>query len=296
MPRGRFDPILVTGLAVLAVATVLAILAPWISPTDPLVQHDVLQTRFLPPLTRGPDGVMHWLGTDSFGRDMLARLLYGARISLAVGFLAVGLSLGIGVGVGAAAAVVGGATERTLMGLTDAALALPRLVLLLALVALFEPGLWLVIIVLGVTGWMPVARLARAEIRAVLARPYVMAARATGVGRAHLLLRHVLPNAAAPLLVAAALAVGNAITLESGLAFLGLGVPPPAPSWGNMIAGGREALVNAPWVSIIPGLAIIAVVVATNLVSDGIRDVIDPATARATPGSSRSPAVQHRTE
>lgn len=264
------------GLAVIAVFALAALLAPWLSPADPVAQNDILRTRFLAPLTVGPDGVLHWLGTDRFGRDVLARLLYGARISLFVGFVSVGLAVAIGAGIGVAAAVAGGWVERALMTVTDWALAMPRLVLLLALVALWDRSLWLVILVLGATGWMPIARLSRAEVQAVVRRPFVSAARATGLSRRRLVARHVLPNALTPVVVAAALAVGNAITLESGLSFLGLGVPPPAPSWGNMIAGGREALVHAPWIALFPGLAIVLVVLATNLVGDGLRDALDP--------------------
>jgi peptide/nickel transport system permease protein len=253
-----------------------ALLAPWLAPLDPLAQPDILRTRYLSPLTSGPDGVTRWLGTDQLGRDLLSRLLYGARISLSVGLLAALLAAGLGTGIGAAAALSRRTVDRALMALTDAALALPRIVLLLALVALFEPSVWLVVVVLGATGWMPVARLARAEMLAVLARPYAEAARTAGAGRRRLFLRHLLPNAATPLIVATALGVGNAITLEAGLSFLGLGIPAPAPSWGNMIASGRDALVQAPWVATLPGLAVVAAVVACSLLGDGIQDVLDP--------------------
>lgn len=267
-------------LLVLAGAALIALLAPLLAPADPLAQTDVLQTRFLPPMTAGPDGTFHWLGTDRLGRDLLSRLIHGARISLMVGGWSVLLSVLLGLAVGMTAALVGGAVERTLMGVTDAALAMPRLVLLLALVALFEPSLLLVILVLGVTGWMGIARLARAEVKTLMTRSYVTAANALGISRWRLLTRHLLPNAMTPVIVAAALAVGNAITLESGLAFLGLGVPAPAPSWGNMISGGREALVNAPWIATFPGLAIVMVVVACNLLGDGLRDALDPEARR----------------
>ena len=191
-------------------------------------------------------------------------------------FTAALLAAALGVLVGGAAALVRGRTERVLMTLTDAALALPRLVLLLALVALVQPSFLLVVLVLGATGWMPVARLARAEMLAGLGRPYAEAARVAGAGRWRLFRHHVLPNAATPVIIATALGVGNAITLEAGLAFLGLGVPAPAPSWGNMIASGRDALVQAPWIALLPGLAVVAAVVACNLVGDGLRDVMDP--------------------
>jgi peptide/nickel transport system permease protein len=270
------DRRVVVGGALLLLLGSAGLLAPWLAPLDPLSQPDILRTRFLAPLTVGPDGVTRWLGTDQLGRDLLSRLLYGARVSLAVGVLATLLAALIGTGIGAAAALFRGATERALMALTDAALALPRIVLLLALVALFEPGTLLIVLVLGATGWMPVARLARAELQAALARPYAEAARAAGSGRSRLLVRHLLPNALTPLIVATALGVGNAITLEAGLSFLGLGIPAPAPSWGNMIASGRDALVQAPWVATLPGLAVVAAVVGCSLVGDGLRDALDP--------------------
>ncbi|NIM51182.1 MAG: ABC transporter permease subunit [Gemmatimonadales bacterium] len=267
-----------TGLAILGVFCALALLAPILAPADPAAQRDILATRFLAPLAVGSDGVMHWLGTDAFGRDVYSRLIYGARISLAVGFLSVAVSIGLGTAIGVTSALAGGVTERALMAITDAALAMPRIVLLLALVTLWEPSLVLVVLVLGFTGWMTVARLARAEVKGLLTRPFVEAARSSGLGRMRLLWRHLIPNASTPLIVAAALGVGNAIMLEAGLSFLGLGVPAPAPSWGNMIAGGRDALVNAPWVATFPGLAVALAVVSCNLIGDGTRDVLDPTT------------------
>jgi peptide/nickel transport system permease protein len=270
------DRRIAVGGGLLLALSLAALLAPWLAPLDPLAQPDILRTRYLAPFTPGPDGITRWLGTDQLGRDLLSRLLYGARISLTVGLLAALLAAVLGTGIGAAAALWRGTVERVLMGLTDAALALPRLVLLLALVALFQPGVALVVLVLGATGWMPVARLARAELLSTLAHPYVEAARSAGAGRRRLLFRHLLPNALTPLIVATALGVGNAITLEAGLSFLGLGIPAPAPSWGNMIASGRDALVQAPWVATLPGLAVVAAVVGCSLVGDGIRDLLDP--------------------
>jgi peptide/nickel transport system permease protein len=268
------------GLAVLTLLCALALFAPILAPTAPDVQIDILQNRFLAPFSVGSDGLTHWLGTDALGRDILSRLVYGARISLAVGFVSVALSLLLGTTIGVVSAVVGGVTERVLMAITDAALAMPRIVLLLALVALWEPSLTLVILVLGFTGWMSIARLARAEVQGLLHRPFVDAARATGSSRSSILRNHLLPNALTPIIVAGALAVGNAIMLEAGLSFLGLGVPAPAPSWGNMIASGREALVNAPWIATIPGLAVALSVVSLNLIGDGLRDALDPRTRK----------------
>ena len=266
------------GLGVLAVMCAVALCAPLIAPADPAAQADILQSRFLAPFAVGPEGLIHWLGTDALGRDVLSRLVYGARISLAVGFVSVGLSLLLGTAIGVTSAFLGGVTERVLMAITDTALAMPRIVLLLALVALWEPSLTLVILVLGFTGWMSIARLARAEVKGILHRPFVDAARATGSSRPRILRTHLLPNALTPIIVAGALAVGNAIMLEAGLSFLGLGIPAPAPSWGNMIASGREALVNAPWIATIPGLAVALSVVSLNLLGDGLRDALDPTT------------------
>jgi len=270
------DPRALAAFLVLGGLSLAALLAPLVAPADPLAQNDILRTRFLAPLAEGPDHVTRWLGTDRLGRDLFSRLLYGARISLLVGALAMAVSLALGAAVGFTAAAVGGVVDRALMAVTDAALMFPRLVLLPVLVALSRPSLALVVLVLGFTGWMGIARLARAEARAILARPYVDAAHALGVSRFRLMLRHVVPNALTPLLVSTALGVGNAITLEAGLSFLGLGVPAPAPSWGNLIASGRDALVNAPWIATFPGLALVAAVVACNLLADGLRDALDP--------------------
>lgn len=266
------------GAMVLVALALVAILAPWLAPHDPLAQPDILRLRYLPPLSTGPDGSVHLLGTDQLGRDLLSRLLYGARISLAVGALAAILSAILGTAIGAAAAAGGARLERGLMALTDTALALPRLVLLLLLVALWQPSLVLVVLVLAVTGWMSIARLVRAELKGLLGRPFAEAARAAGMTTPRLVSRHLLPNALTPIIVATALGVGNAIALEAGLSFLGLGVPAPSPSWGNMMAAGRDALVQAPWIATLPGIAVVLAVIGCNLLGDGLRDVLDPGT------------------
>jgi peptide/nickel transport system permease protein len=266
--RGRF------GAAVLVLVTALAVAAPLVSTAGPSDRGDVVATRFLPPLTTDAAGVLHPLGTDRLGRDVWARLLYGARISLGVGVIAVLLSVALGVLVGAAAGARRGVLSATLLGITDFALALPRIVLLLLLASLWEPSAGLVVLVLGLTGWMPVARLVHGEVRALAARPFVAAASALGASRGRVLRRHILPNALTPVIVAAALGVGNAIMLEAGLSFLGLGVQPPAPSWGNMIASGRDTIVNAPWVATAPGVTLALVVVACTLLGDAVRDAL----------------------
>jgi peptide/nickel transport system permease protein len=241
---------------------------------------DIARVRFLPPFASDAHGVFHLLGTDRLGRDVWARLLYGARISLAVGVLAVLLSVVIGTAVGAVAGFFRGTVSVALIALTDWALALPRVVLLLLLAALWQPSALLVIVVLGLTGWMSIARLVYGEVRALAARQFVEGARALGASRRRVLWRHVLPNALTPVIVAAALGVGNAISLEAGLSYLGLGVQPPTPSWGNMIASGRDTLVNAPWVAAAPGIALVLVVVACTLLGDALRDALDPGARR----------------
>ncbi len=262
------------GLIVLGLVLLLAAGAPLASSSDPGGARDVVATRFLPPGSTDGHGVFHLLGTDRLGRDVWTRLVYGARISLGVGMLAVLLSVALGTAIGAVAGYGREPVRAALLALTDFALALPRVVLLLLLAALWQPSAGLVIVVLGLTGWMPIARLVHGEVRALAVRPFVEAAIASGAPRRRVLRRHILPNALTPVIVAAALGIGNAILLEAGLSFLGLGVQPPTPSWGNMIAGGRDTLVNAPWVATAPGVALALVVVACTLVGDAVRDAI----------------------
>lgn len=264
------------GVACLVVLVLVALLAPWITPVDPSATRDVVGTRYLAPLTVDHHGTFHLLGTDKLGRDVWTRLAWGARVSLGVGVLAVALSVVIGIAVGAVAGTARGPLSRGLMAFTDFALAVPRVVVLLLLATLWAPGALLVVVVLGLTGWMPVARLVFSQVRALMARPFVDGAVALGASRGSVLRRHILPNTLGPVIAAATLGVGNAITLEAGLSFLGLGVQPPAPSWGSMIASGRDALVNAPWVAVVPGLALVLVVVACTLVGDALQDRTAP--------------------
>ncbi len=231
---------------------------------------DVTARRFVPPFARTADGALHVLGTDRFGRDLLERMAMGARVSLAVGFLAALLSTALGALLGGVAGYAGGWADRAIGAVTDAALSVPRVPLLLLLVALYQPSVVLTVAAIGLTGWMTVARLVRAEVRSLKHRAFVEAARALGARPARVLVRHLLPHAMAPALVAAALGVGAAIQLEAGLSFLGLGIQPPTPSWGNLIAAGRDALVVAPWVALIPAAAVAAVVVACSLLADGL--------------------------
>jgi peptide/nickel transport system permease protein len=268
----------VFGLGVLAAAVAVALFAPVVA-GDPIAQHDIVATRFLPPFSSDIHGTFHALGTDRFGRDVWARLAYGARVSLGVGTLAVLVSVLLGVAVGAAAGFWRGWPATVLLGLTDFALALPRVVLLLLLASLWQPSAGLVILVLGLTGWMTIARLVHGEVRALAVRPFVEGAVGLGASDLRVLVRHILPNAMTPVIVAAALGLGNAIMLEAGLSFLGLGVQPPAPSWGNLIASGRDTLVNAPWVAAAPGVALVLVVVGATLLGDAVRDRLDPSLA-----------------
>ncbi len=266
--------------AVIAAFALGAVIGPLLLGQAPLDLAAIVARRFAAPLTRTSDGVWHLLGTDRFGRDVLARLLAGARISLAVGLLAALVSTAVGVGAGAVAGYAGGAVDRAIVAVTDAALAIPRVPFLLLLVALVEPGAWVTVFALGVTGWMAVARLVRGEVRALRGRPFVEAARALGTSPLRVLAAHVLPNALTPALVAAALGVGSAIMLEAGLSFLGLGVQPPTPSWGNMIASGRDALMIAPWLSLAPAAAVALVVVAFSLLADALEGAIAGEAAR----------------
>ena len=267
--RGMF------GAIVIGLVVTTAILAPVLSSGNPNAQGDVVATRFLAPLSTDGGGVFHLLGTDRFGRDVWTRLLYGARVSLMVGVLAMAISVLLGMMAGAIAGVFQRRLGAGVMGFTDFALALPRVVLLLLLTALWQPSATLVIIVLGLTGWMSIARLVYGETRSLVARPFVESAYALGARRRRVLFRHVVPNTLTPVIAASALGVGNAIMLEAGLSFLGLGVQPPAASWGNMIASGRDTLVNAPWVAAAPGLALVVVVVAFTLLGDAIRDRLE---------------------
>ena len=262
----RFSAIL------LVLLTLAVLLVPMLAGTDPLAIGDVLATRLVPPVSSDSLGRFHLLGTDRFGRDLFVRMMLAGRISLAVGVAGSVLAGVVGTAIGAMSAWRGGAVDRAAMAVSDALLSIPRLILLLLCAALWQPGAVTVLAVLGATGWMGVARLVRGEVLGVRSQPYVSAAQALGASSPRILWRHVVPNALGPAIVATTLGVGNAILLESGLSFLGLGIQPPAPSWGNMIAGGRDLIVTAPWVAIAPGVALIATVLACTLLGDSLRD------------------------
>ena len=266
------DRTLTTAVGLLIALALACIVVPLVARGDPLAIGDVLSLRLLPPFARDAEGHLHLLGTDRFGRDLFVRMMLAGRVSLAVGVAGSVIAATLGTWAGAVAAWRGGWVDRLLMALADALLSVPRLVLLLVCAALWQPGLTTVVVVLVATGWMGVARMIRAEILGVSSQPYVHAATALGVRPWRVLWRHALPNALGPAIVATTLGVGNAILLESGLSFLGLGIQPPRPSWGNMIAGGRDLIVTAPWVAIAPGIALILTVLAATLIGDSLRD------------------------
>jgi peptide/nickel transport system permease protein len=277
-PR-RLPPAAVIAVAILGALALAVIAVPLLSGQDPLRIGDVLTLRLLPPGSHDARGTFHLLGTDRFGRDLFVRMMLAGRISLAVGVAGSVLASAVGTLIGGVAAWLGGSVDAILMAIADALLALPRLVLLLVCAALWRPGLTTVVVVLIATGWMGVARMVRAELLGVRTRPYVDAATALGASSARVLWRHALPNALGPAIIATTLGVGNAILLESGLSFLGLGIQPPRPSWGNMIAGGRDLIVTAPWVAIAPGLALVVTVLACTLLGDAMRDRLAGETA-----------------
>jgi len=263
----RHNRMALTGAGIVTVMFLLAGGAA-IYPHDP-GDIDVVQ-RLLPPSWAHP------FGTDDLGRDVLARILYGARISLLVGFVAVGIATAIGIAVGAIAGFYGGWIDAVLMRFVDIMLCFPVFFLILAVIAFLDPSIWNIMVIIGVTGWMGVARLVRAEFMSLRERDFVLAAKALGATDARLIVRHILPNALSPVLVSAALGVAGAILTESALSFLGIGVQPPTPSWGNMLIAGKQTLGTAWWLSFFPGTAILLTVLGYNLLGEGLRDALDP--------------------
>ena len=223
-----------------------------------------------------PPSLNHPFGTDDLGREVFVRMLYGARISLLVGFVAVGISTLIGIVLGALAGYYGGWVDALVMRFVDIMLCFPTFFLILAVIAFLEPSIWNIMIVIGLTSWMGVARLIRAEFLSLRQRDFVLAAQALGATDLRLIFRHILPNAMSPVLVSATLGVAGAILTESALSFLGIGVQPPTPSWGNMLIVGKQTLGSAWWLSVIPGVAILITVLGYNLFGEGIRDALDP--------------------
>ncbi|MBI4014270.1 MAG: ABC transporter permease [Candidatus Rokubacteria bacterium] len=263
--RGRLARV---GLAVIAALVAAAALAPSLAPHDPVEQR---LERMLEPPGRG-----HLLGTDDLGRDILSRLVYGARVSLLVGLLSVGLSLGVGVSLGLVAGYRGGWVDEVVMRAMDGLLAFPGLVLALAITAALGPNLRNAMIAIGIVGIPGFARLVRGQVLLLRAQEFVEAARAGGLGDARIVLRHIVPGTLAPIIVHASLRVAFAVLAEAGLSFLGLGVQPPTPSWGAMLSAGREYLESAPWLCMAPGAAIFVTTLSFNFVGDGLRDAFDP--------------------
>jgi peptide/nickel transport system permease protein len=259
-------------MLVLAALALGAGLVPALSSASPTAIGDALALRLLPPLSVDVTHHFHLLGTDAFGRDLFVRAMLAGRLSLTVGIAGSVLAGAVGVAIGAIGGWEGGVIDRIAMGAGDVLLAIPRLVILLVCAALWPPGATMVITILVFTGWMGVARLVRGEVRGLRTRPFIESAHAMGASPSRVLWRHVLPNAVAPAIVAIALGVGSAVLLESGLSFLGLGIQPPSPSWGNMIADGRELIVLAPWIALAPGLALILTVLSCTLLGDALRD------------------------
>jgi len=256
------------GGAVVLVLAIMAAAAPLLSPHDP---HKPDIKRIL-----DPPSARHWLGTDQIGRDVLSRMLYGARVSLAVGFVSVGIATAIGIALGASAGYHGGTVDGAVMRLVDLMLVFPRFFLLLAVLAFLKPSIWTIMVVIGLTGWMGVARLVRAEFLALKEREFVIWSQSVGAGAFRIIWRHILPNAMAPVLVAMTLGIPAAILTESGLSFLGLGVRPPYATWGNILNEGKEVIELAWWLSVYPGLAILFTVLSYTLLGEGIRDALDP--------------------
>jgi peptide/nickel transport system permease protein len=256
------------GLGLVLGLFVVSLFAPWLAPYDP---NSINLTEVLMPPSHA-----HLLGTDTLGRDVLSRIIFGSRVSLKVGFVAVGLATLIGLFVGALAGYYGGWVDSALMRLVDLMLCFPAFFLILAVIAVLEPSIWNIMAVIGLTGWMGVARLVRAEFLSLREREFVTAARALGASDTRLILRHMLPNALAPVMVSATLGVAGAILTESALSFLGLGVQPPTPSWGNILTAGKDNIEIAWWLSVFPGLAILITVMSYNLLGEGIREAIDP--------------------
>ncbi len=257
-----------SAIAVLTAFALIGLLAPALSRFDPT-------TIGATPTATAP-GPEHWFGTDAFGRDVWSRFVHGARLSLVIGATTAVLAVGIGTLVGTLAGFMGGAVDTILMRAVDAALSFPRLFLVLLVVGWLRPSIGLTILVLALTGWMHTARLVRAEVRAVRGAAYVRAAEVLGLPLGSVLMRHVLPNALAPVLVSASAMVGQTILAESALSFLGLGVPLPTPSWGAMVDEGRRAFPSAWWVSVFPGVAITLTVLGWNLLGDALHDALDP--------------------
>ena len=262
------NPLALAGAAVILFLCVVAVFAPFIAPHNPYSIHtsDILM----------PPSGAHLFGTDDLGRDVFSRMIYSARISLLVGFVAVGIATVIGIIIGALAGYYGGWVDGVLMRFTDIMLCFPTIFLILAVIAILGPSILNIMVIIGITSWMGVGRLVRAEFLTLKERDFVMASRAVGAKDMRIIFRHILPNAMAPVLVSAVLGIGGAILVESSLSFLGLGVQPPTPSWGNMLTAGKDNIEIAWWLSLFPGMAILTTVLGYNLLGEGLQDALNP--------------------
>jgi peptide/nickel transport system permease protein len=261
------NTIALAGCFVVILLFVISILAPWIAPYDP--------NQINLSMVLSPPSAKHLCGTDQLGRDVLSRMIWGARISLKVGFVATGIAILIGAVLGAVAGFYGRWIDAVIMRFVDIMLCFPTFFLILAVIALLEPSIWNIMIIIGLTGWMGITRLVRADFTSLKERDFVLAARAIGAGDLRIIFIHILP-AMASVLVAATLGVAGAILTESALSFLGIGVQPPTPSWGNILTAGKDNIDIAWWLSFYPGLAILITVLGYNLLGEGIRDSLDP--------------------
>lgn len=262
------NPLILSGSVLITLMAAMALLAPWLAPYDPtLIQLD---RTLLPP------GNTHLMGTDALGRDVFSRVLYGARISLMVGFIAVGISTLIGIFLGALAGLFRGWTDSIIMRFVDIMLCFPSFFLILAVVALLEPSLVNIMIIIGVTSWMGVTRLVRAEFLKLMTMDFIAAAQTQGVSMWRIGWRYLLSNSMAPVFVSMTLGIAGAILVESGLSFLGIGIQPPTPSWGNILTEGKANIRIAWWLSFFPGMAIFLTVMGYSLLGEGLRDALDP--------------------
>jgi peptide/nickel transport system permease protein len=266
--RFRSKGISVAGAVIVLVLFLIAALAPLVSPYNP---DDIDRWHVL----EAPEAD-HLFGTDDLGRDVLSRMIWGSRISLSVGFVAVGISSVIGMILGALSGYYGGWSDRIIMRFIDIMLSIPTFFLILAVIAFIGPSIWNIMAIIGLTSWMGVARLVRAEFLSLKEREFVLAAKASGAGDLRIIFRHIMINSMAPVLVSAVLGVAGAVLTESALSFLGIGVQPPTPSWGNILTLGKDNMEIAWWLSVFPGLAILITVLGYNLLGEGIRDSIDP--------------------
>lgn len=262
------NPLVLIGTIVIVSILFLALLAPIIAPYDPEA-IDVKAILLSPSST-------HWMGTDGLGRDVFSRMLYGARISLMVGFVAVGIATAIGIVIGAVAGYYRGWVDTLIMRAVDVMLSIPTFFLILAVIAFLTPSIWNIMIVIGLTSWMGVTRLVRAEFLSLRNREFVLAAQTLGAKDARLIFTHLLPNSLTPIIVSSILGIASAVLVESGLSFLGLGVQAPQASWGNILTDGKEYIQFAWWLSLFPGLAILVTVLGYNLLGDGLRDAYNP--------------------